>query len=397
MSWLLNTAEKATIDAFDQFIESVVKANEGRNIYIWGASVRGTLLGILLEQNGFSDFLYVDNDERKWGTNINGHCIISANDFLKIRNNGYVIVPVEHYTEIREQLLSWSMIENFDFYILKSELYADFFHEFFRKYNGKYLVFGETFLRSVLLDEKPMRSMQDDLYEAFGKENMKILSIVCMGMEESYYYLKKQISLNMRPENLLIFVNFETLTEKHHMLPRVQHPVLTEMIQSGSEGVSPDLSEYIKKAKERALDYRLELQYSPRRTYSGEPDDVEIQKEYTRQQLLNQISSDYEECQYLVKILQTCMENKIEAAVIVVPVNYQKASDFFGERYKIIHKKNIETLSRMILDLNCEFIDMSELLEKDLFETRVTLMDGIRYEGRKRITQKLKTYFGLQE
>ena len=126
MGWLLNTAEKATVDAFNRFIEEVVKKNEGRYIYIWGASVRGTLLGILLEKNGYSDFLYVDNDERKWGTNINGHLIISADDLQDMRNEGYVIVPVEHYSEIRMQLLKLNMKEAADFYIIESNLYYDF-------------------------------------------------------------------------------------------------------------------------------------------------------------------------------------------------------------------------------------------------------------------------------
>ena len=230
----------------------------------------------------------------------------------------------------------------------------------------------------------------DELYEAFGKENMKILSIGCMGMEESYYYLKKQISLDMLPENLFIFVNFETLTEKHHMLPRVQHPDLIEMIQAGSEDVSPDLSEYIKKAKERSLDYRMELHYSPQRTYLEEPNSIEVQKEYTRKQLLNKIFVEYKECQYLIQILQTCAENKIDASIIVVPINFQKAFIFFGDDFQKVYKDNINTLYQVALQFKSKFWDMSGLLEKEFFETRVTLMDGVRYKGRSRIVHYLK-------
>ncbi len=173
----MNTAEKALIDAFNQFIESVVKKNDQKMLYIWGASVRGTLLGILLEQKGCSKFLYVDNDERKWGSNINGHLILSSNDMRELRNDEYIVIPIEHYAEIRSQLLSWDMEEEIDFYILKSNLYNEFCADFFRWYNGKYLVMGETFLSSVLLDEMPMESMTDELYSVYGKEDMKILSL----------------------------------------------------------------------------------------------------------------------------------------------------------------------------------------------------------------------------
>lgn len=392
MGWLLNTAEKATVDAFNQFIEDVVKKNEGREIYIWGASVRGTLLGMLLEKKGYSDFLFVDNDERKWGTNINKHLIISADELLNMRHDGYVIIPVEHYLEIRTQLLKLNMKEASDFYIIKSNLYYDFCREFFRKYNSKYLVLGETFLLSTLLDEKPMGSMMDDLYLAYGRDNMKILSIGCMGMEESYYYLKKQISLDMCSEKLWIFVNFETLTKHHHILPRVQHPDLAEMIQIKSDHIEPDLSKYIERARERALNYRLELKYSPQRTYVGEPDEEQVQKDYTRQQLLNQISEEYEECRYLSKILMICNEKKIDVSVIVVPINYQRVIDFFGDNFNNIHKNNINILYHLTSKYRCRFWDLSELLEKQFFETKVTLQDGIRQEGRRKIISCLKEY-----
>lgn len=394
MGWLLNTAEKVLIDAFNLFIEEIVKRNTARTIYIWGASVRGTLLGILLEQNGYLDFLYVDNDERKWGTNINGHLIISADKVKEVKGNGYIVVPVEHYAEIRLQLLSWNMVEGTDFYILKSDIYHDFCEEFFRQYNGKYLVFGESFLTCVLLDEEPKRSMTEDLYMAFGRENMKVLSIGCMGMEESYYYLQKQIALDMRPEKVWLFVNFETLSENHYRLPRVQHPNLAEMIQATSDGVEPDLSEYIELGRQRAQNYKLELQYSPRRTYVNEPDEVEVQEEYTRQQLLNIISLEYEECLYLCKILAICNENVIDVSMIIVPVNYQRATELLGKDFEEVYKRNIDTLSYLGLEYNSKFWDMSELLEKQFFESRVTLQDGIKRGGRKKIIECLKKYEG---
>ncbi len=388
----MNTAEKALIDAFNQFIESVVKKNDQKMLYIWGASVRGTLLGILLEQKGCSKFLYVDNDERKWGSNINGHLILPSNDMRELRNDEYIVIPIEHYAEIRSQLLSWDMEEEIDFYILKSNLYNEFCADFFRWYNGKYLVMGETFLSSVLLDEMPMESMTDELYSVYGKEDMKILSLGCMGMEEGYYYLQKQIALNARPEKFWLFVNFETLSEHHHLLPRVQHPDLAEMIQERSVGVGPDLTEYIEAGRQRARNYKLEVQHSPRRTYVGEANDIEVQKEYAQKQLLNLISIEYEECLYLSKILDICNKNEIDAAMVIVPVNYQEAEELLGEDFKRIYKENINILSYIGSKYQSKFWDMSKLLEKRFFEARNTLQDGVKREGRQKIVNMLRKY-----
>ena len=196
----------------------------------------------------------------------------------------------------------------------------------------------------------------------------------------------------MHPKKLWVFVNFETLTGHHHILPRVQHPDLAEMIQVKSDHIEPDLSQYVEIARARALNFRLELEYSPQRTYVGEPDEDKVQKEYTRQQLLNQISEEYEECRYLARILTTCNEEEIEASVIAVPLNYQRAIDFFGDDFKSIHKKNIDTLSNLVLKYRCTFWDLSELLEKQYFETKVTLQDGVRRGGRQKIISCLREY-----
>lgn len=390
MGWMITTAEKAIIEAFINFIENVIKKNGEKRIYIWGASVRGTLLGILLEQNNYLDFVYVDSDESKWDSNINGHIIMSPDNLKELNSNGYIVVPVEHYMEIRRQLLSWNMKEEEDFYILKTDLYSAYCTEFFRKYNRRYLVFGETFLRSVLLEERPMESMSDSLYKRYGKADMKILSLPCMGMEESYNYLRKQIALDMCPENLWLFVNVETLSKHHHILPRVQHPDLAEMIQEKSGDVDPDLAEYIDRARERTQNYRLELKHSPRRTFVGEPDESEVQKEYAQQQLLNVISVEYKECLYLIKILALCNENMIRTVLIVVPINYQKAIEFLGEEFNDVYKSNINMLNSLSLEYQCKFWDMSKLLKKQFFETKVTLQDGINREGRKKIIENLE-------
>ncbi len=204
--------------------------------------------------------------------------------------------------------------------------------------------------------------------------------------------MQKQSALNARPEKFWLFVNFETLSEHHHLLPRVQHPDLAEMIQERSVGVGPDLREYIEAGRQRARNYKLEVQYSPRRTYVGEANDIEVQKEYAQKQLLNLISIEYEECLYLSKILDICNKNEIDAAMVIVPINYQEAEELLGEDFKRIYKENINILSYIGSKYQSKFWDMSKLLEKRFFEARNTLQDGVKREGRQKIVNMLRKY-----
>lgn len=65
MGWRLKTAEKELVASFKSFISDYGQLFVTKRLFIWGASVRGTLLGILLDKAGWNQFAYIDNDPRK--------------------------------------------------------------------------------------------------------------------------------------------------------------------------------------------------------------------------------------------------------------------------------------------------------------------------------------------
>ena len=62
MDWHLKTTEKELLNAFTSFLSQKYHLFSQKQLYIWGASVRGTLLGMLMEDRGWKDFSYLDND-----------------------------------------------------------------------------------------------------------------------------------------------------------------------------------------------------------------------------------------------------------------------------------------------------------------------------------------------
>ena len=132
MEWPLKTAQKEILKAFDQFVIENKSFLENKKLLVWGASVRGTLLGMILEKKGLIDFLYIDNDERKWGNHINGHSILNPNEVRNQLQNTFILIPVEYPEEICKQLYSWGLKED-SFAVIKSNIEKSYTEEFFRQ------------------------------------------------------------------------------------------------------------------------------------------------------------------------------------------------------------------------------------------------------------------------
>lgn len=391
MGWPLKTAERELVEAFAGYIENNSDILMKKDILIWGASVRGTILGILLQKYGYSQFQYVDNDERKWGENINGHDIVSPESIRNLVSDYYVLVPIEYGNEIKEQLQDWGLAEEENFSILRAEINEKYANEFFRKYKNKRLILGESFLNETVLEEKKSKSIKERIWEEFGKEETKILSMNCMGMQSFYYILQLQIKFGHKPEELWLFASYETLTEFHHLLSRTQHAGVLKLIQEQGNINDSEFIEYIKLAQERAADYKLEYTYSPQRTTDGKIMDMDnIRKSYLKLNLLYDLNLNSEEAKYLKKILIVSQNEGIEMSVILAPINYELAREYYGREFNNVYYKNNLKLEKFVADFEAKFINMSALLPAKDFVVCETINDGLYKGGQERVIQYLK-------
>lgn len=389
MEWPLKTAEKDLVSSFENFIVENKDAFCSKRIFIWGASVRGTLFGILLEKYGIKDFFYLDNDERKWGTNIKEHEVIRPDEAKKNLKNIYIIIPLEYATEVCTQLRNWGLGER-EFATVASDVEKNYTDEFYREYNNDRLILGETFLNETIIDENNAESIKECLWKKYKKENTKILAMNCMGMQGFYHMLRLQILQGKAPKETWVFVNFETLTEYHHILSRTQHPDLLKLIAKTGKIQDKSFERYIEQADKRARNYKIEMQYSPQRTFEGKNVDHEVvQKEYMKMQLLHPLSLETVELVYFKKILELFNRYRITGCIINIPINYQLAEKLYPGKFVKIYEQNRTVLKKMVEDYKCTFWDMGNLLEEKDFAATVTINDAVYQSGRNKIMRYL--------
>lgn len=398
MGWRLKTAEKELVASFESFILEHGQLLATRKLFIWGASVRGTLFGILLEKSGRNQFAYIDNDPRKWGVQINGHLIVSPKQAQVEETGIFVVVPIEYGAEIRDQLQGWGLEEGGDFSILQPGINEKFVAEFFRKYKNKRLILGETFLNETVIEDKEPQSFKEVLWQTFGREQTKILSLNCLGMEGFYHILRLQSELGQLPEEVWLFLNFETFTEHHHLLSRTQHADVWKMIQRQGNIVSPHFTSYIQQAVQRAQNYQIELAYSPQRTsVDSEEERIYDQKLYLKQEMMYQWDPDWEEGRFLQKLLEFALEHRILVKAILAPVNVPLAKQYYGDLFEQIFSSNCQKLRQLFLNYKADFYDLGRLLASEYFCSEVTINDAVYGAGMKIIIQELLEQMGMGE
>lgn len=378
MSWTLKITDKETFDDFNQLIEDNSFILRNKRIFIWGASVCGTLMGILLERRGLNDFIYIDNDERKWGQNINGYQIIGPNYKLLRANDSVVIISIKHNKELCDELKNKG-IKNLIYPCQDDEI--DFAQRTIKCLNRSdfSIIFGDGILDNIVIEDKNDIPLKDLLLNKLGQNKLMTLSINCIGMELIYNIVR--IILNYgRPSSIIILLELETFTEAHYRLSRTQHISAISYIK---EHIPTDkaFNHYYNKSMQYSKNYRDELKYSPRRSYDKIEYEQDIQREYLDKYLLNRIDKKFEEIKYLEKTLSMCKDNSVKTLMIQMPINFE-LDNILVPGADIFLKKNLEIFREIAKEYGGSYIDLSQSLNKDDFITGVTTQDSISKGGK---------------
>lgn len=381
--WPLKSVHQETVRCFERQL-SELKSNLGcKAIYIWGAGVRGTLLGMLLERRGYSRFSYIDGDARKWGMNICNHMIDSVKQLDGLDKKDFIIlVPLEYPQSVKDVLEQRGMIEQENFYIITSTEKKSFINEFFKNYNKKILLIGGSIFDQIPIEEADDENLKSAFCRLYGAK-LKPLSINSMSIGGYYFLLRMQLLYGMIPEQLWLFLSWDLLTNYNHLLPRSQHADLFEEINSRINFHDLSFELFIKQAKERAANYKLELKYSPVRAFKGNrPSQEQIHRDYLNKSLLYSVDSHTESYCYLEKIMHLCNEYHIKCILFMIPYNYQLVKYYCGEQALSLVSDNFEKINKLCNLYGVQGEDLGgAVLQKD-FETEVTVNDALFKNGR---------------
>ncbi|WP_143524566.1 hypothetical protein [Roseburia sp. 499] len=393
--WALNTIEKSTYLSFERQLKIVLNKASNKKIAIWGASVRGIIAGMILEDLGENEFIYIDNDRKKQGQSLSGHVIMS---FEKIDiESTYIVISMEYQDEVRNLLFDLSFKEKEDFFSLVSSDYNDLMNELKQKYDNEVLVVGASILHTLPIDDRNSEDLSEMIKRKYQKA-IKILGMTCLGMRNMYYLIRTEMYQNPNLRNLIIIVSWETLTSFHHILPRTQKPELIKklkeyVLELGDIQTEKELCIGYDIAKERSIDYNLENKYSPARLDSGLRHN-EVLKSYLDISIAEKLDKKCEEIQYLDKIIEWAEQNNIKISLVIEPMNMILAKEVYGKGFEKIYAEKCDDLKELLMKYHVPLFDASSLLSKEEFSAVNVVNEAIYTTGRKRfagyIIEKIK-------
>lgn len=393
-AWPVTSMEQADYEAFFRWYGQVKDRLKSHRLAIWGAGIRGTTFSLLLKEQGFYNIIFVDSNPQKQGGYIDEFPIISPLELERRRENESILLLVspENNNEIQAELADKGYKRNYDYFLSDSGEYAAYVEEFLRPYRQKTLIMGDCEFSTVSLIDTDHSTLQDKLFQRCGKGSTKILAMHGMGLRAEYHVLQAQVLQGMKPERLLIMVNFDTLTGKQHLLPRSQHTELLEQLLSIQKNPTEEFIEYVNLTRERSKNLQMEF-------FTG-PEHVEQLSEsqarnYFRLNYLYDLDVKTEGIVYLERILDEARMEKIEVLPFVPPVNYQLGRKLLGNVFDQKYQQNIKKIKRITQDKGVQLLDLSYRLESNLFATEMTANETSNGCGRERVADML--YAAIQE
>lgn len=386
-AWPVTAVSKLVYECFYNAVRKIKENNLDKNIVVFGAGIRGTLFSIILEEAGIEHFVFTDNNQKKWGGYINQYPIISLEEALKNIENKMVFVTVENGRDICSQLSSYGLVENKEFFLLDTNVYNNYIKEFKKKDKIDILTMGDCGLTHISLLDNNKLNLGDLLKERLCGYSCKVLGMHGMGMRAYYNILCAQLHMDIKPNYLILFVNFETFTGKQHYLPRSQHSELIKRIAEISQISSEEMTEYVKVTKERFNNFHLEF------TSASNSSSSKLNALYMKMNYMYKLKTNNEGIVYFMKILDMVKKENIAPILFIPPVNYMRGKQYFGQEFYTAYESNCVLVKEMVKYKGFDIFDLSYILSDIEFADVSTIDESANYEGRKKICHEIVRYF----
>lgn len=376
-AWPVTSVNKEDYDALMDWINAH-KENLGK-LVVFGAGIRGTEFSIILEREGINDIVFVDNNEKKWGGYINEYPIVPPEYLKQLAKGDKVIISTEYFCDIDNQLSGYGLKKDEDYYVIKSDLYEKYMEEFRRKYSNRVLLMADCEFTKVSVNDRDMTNLKEMLQEKMGIEDIKILAMHGMGIRAYYNIIHAQCINGMKPECIVVMVNFDTLTGKQHLLPKSQHVPLIESVYKETKKHDKELEEYYNVVHERV--HNLQVEMTIPKSKDEKLAQLKRNRNYIYMNYMYPLDINVEGMEYLEKLLNYAKEENIKVLAYIPTVNYQFARELFGEKFDEIYNDNVKKV-RDIVEEYAELYDMSYEVGKDCFACEDTPDETLNEKGR---------------
>ncbi|MBU5314787.1 glycoside hydrolase family 99-like domain-containing protein [Clostridium bornimense] len=185
--------------------------DKDREVFIWGTGVYGQRYSEFLKEKKICINGYIDNDERKWGSQVRGQSVIPPKMLKDKKNKPFIFICSMYYKHIMIQLKEMNYIENIDFVvsnddflIIENEKEYKFIYKYFEKYID---VDFEKWIRSICEKEFLYNS------ELHGENpKIKVINI------ESRHFFNESDTFDRRYDYIVYKCNEESREESDNIL-----------------------------------------------------------------------------------------------------------------------------------------------------------------------------------
>lgn len=387
--------DKGEVILLQKFVEKNREVLKIKRLLIFGAGVRGSVFGVLLQFEGFKEFDYCDNNAKKWGGTIGSHIIISPEELKKRVNEYIVLVSVESrdLVEVMEkQLCEMGFEKEKNLFSLPSEIYDKYLKEFFSPIKNHVLVMGDCRFTFVSITDENTQTLDDILRKEFADRGMsaKVLSMHALCMRPQYYMLKKQLEIGNIPRVLMLPINYETYNGTTHLLSSSQHTELMRRMYEQSGIKDEELEEYIQITGKRTENPPFIFSVENESGSAVIPD--KKLRIFLKMSYMYQPDVESEGIVYLKKALLLAQEYHIKVLAFAPPLNYMSGKEYWGTAFVETYQKGMEVFKQIILEHNGHFLDQSFLLTEDGFYSKYDKNELANYEGRVQMANSLMDF-----
>lgn len=394
-AWPVTAVSKEDYRCMTDFLEEKKKEFRRKKLLVFGAGIRGAIIAMLAANRGHSEVFFSDNNEEKWGGVIDGFPILPPEEAFRRKDEFIFVISAEEGEAIRQQLLAAGLKENEEFFSVASHLYEKYEKEYRRPMNNEVLVLGDCMFEVIAFADQNKDSLGEILKQRMGEDQVKLLTMHGMSMPGFYHAVKGQINLGFVPRTIVVMINFETLTGKQHLLPRSQHSALAAMMSRVSPDPDGELAAYAELTAKRVNEIQADFFTTDRLSSSrssgndnGKISDA-ASKMFLKVNYLYKLDTEMECMQYLRKLLRMAAENHILVIPFVPPVNYERGTQLFGEKFEERYGENLSALKEAVEKEGVCLLDLSHSCRKELFADISTPDETTNYGGRSLIAEYL--------
>ncbi len=380
-AWPVTSTNREDYLAICEWLDSYKETIKSKKIAIWGAGIRGTEFSIFLRRNNVTNIVFADNNEQKWGGFIDEFPILSPEELFNLKEKEPIIILIgtENSTEIEKQLEQQGYVKNNDFFVIQTKLYENYLKEFKREYTKEILIVGDCAFSKIAVKDTNMNNLKEMLQEKSGEETTKILAMHGMGEGAYYQIFSAQMSVQMKPELLLLMVHPATLTVRNHVLPRTQHAELLQKVYEITGNADAEFGAYVERAWERSKNKQLEFFTKSADTKAR--NDMKA-RNYFRLNYMYDFDREVEGVVYFEKTLKKAKENNVKVIAYIPPINYEMGERLLGEEFTEKYKKNVERIEEITKQYDAELLDMSYRLKSEEFAEMYTPDETANEKGR---------------